>query len=279
MAMIVVAEDEPDVAALFTSVLTTAGHTVHTAVDGPTALAQITGLRPDLSVLDHYMPGKTGLEVAQQLRADPATAALPLLMVSANAPPTALLHCNVVLAKPAALSQFRAVVRDLLCPAPREGLRDLDRVRAVGRVLDSYSDRMAARFNRFAGEVAAEAGADMAAVSMVLIDAVAVCGTYGLGGWLEEAGGMPAEWAPCTRVVSDGTEAVIDDLREDPAFAGTPLTTVTRARSYAGVPLTDAGGHVVGTISVMHRTPAAFTAGTLQQLRARIEAAQAIIQP
>jgi CheY-like chemotaxis protein len=279
MAMILVADDEPDVAALFDSVLTGAGHTVHLAADGPTALARIGELRPDLSVLDHYMPTMTGLEVAQQLRADPATSSLPLLMVSASAPPTALLYCNVVLAKPVTLHDFRTVVQDLLNPAPRETLRDLDRVRAVARLLDSYSDRTAARLNRFAEEVAIEAGAGMAAINMVLVDAVALCGAYGLSGWIQEAGGMPAEWAPCTRVVSGGVAMLIEDLGEDPAFAGTPLTTVTKARSYAGVPLSDEAGHVVGTVSVMDRTPAAFTSGTLEQLGARAAAVQAIIQP
>ncbi|SNY03753.1 response regulator [Paractinoplanes atraurantiacus] len=278
MAMILVADDEPDVAALFADVLTSAGHTVHTAPDGPTALERIADLRPDLSVLDHYMPEMTGLQVAQQLRADPATSSLPLLMVSASAPPTALLYCNVVLAKPVPLAHFRMVVQDLLRQEPNETLHDLDRVRAVARLLDLHTDRIAGRLNELAEQVATEAGAAMAAVNMVLIDAVAVCGAYGLGGWIEQAGGIPAEWAPCTRVVREGEGILIDDLGEDQAFAGTPLATVTKVRSYAGVPLRDAAGHIVGAVNVMDRTPAAFDKDTLNRLLARTASVQEIVQ-
>lgn len=280
MAMIMVADDEPDVADLFATVLASAGHTVHTAPDGPTALERITELRPDLCVLDHYMPQLTGLEVAHRLRADPATAAVPLLMISASAPPTALLYCNVVLAKPVSLEHFRTVVEELLGPpVPHDSLRDVDRVRATSALLDAYTDRTAERLRGLAAETAEAVGADMAAVNLVLIDAVAVCGAYGLDGWIEEAGGMPAEWAPCTTVVRTGARRLVDDLRDDPAVAGTPLVTVNRALSYAGTPLVDAAGHVVGTLCVFGRRPGAFTAATLDELDARAPEVMKIAAP
>ena len=269
MALIMVADDEPDIVALFTSVLSSAGHTVHTASDGSTALARIAELRPDLTVLDHYMPELTGLQVAQQLRADPATSSLPLLMLSAAAPPTALLYCNVVLAKPVTLSHFSTVVHELLRPAPAgDPLRDLDRVRAVGGLLDAYTPHTGDLLDRLTAELAADTGAGMAAVGLVLVDAVAVCGAYGLGGWIAEAGGMPAEWAPCTRVVRGGAGTVIDDLRADPDLAGTPLTTVNGVRAYAGVPLADGAGRRIGAVSVMSREPGVFTPETLARLAA-----------
>ncbi|MEU8821367.1 response regulator [Actinoplanes sp. NPDC048796] len=278
MATILVADDEPDVAALFASVLSNAGHTVRTAPDGPAALELIDELRPDLSVLDHYMPGMTGLQVAQQLRADPATSSLPVLMVSASAPPTALLYCNVVLAKPVSLAHFRMVVNDLLSREPAETLHNLERVRAAAELLDLHTERTATSLGHLAEELAAEAGAAMASVTMVLVDAVAVCGSYGLGGWIAEAGGMPAEWSPCTRVVEAGADILIDELGDDQIYAGTPLATVTKVRSYAGVPLRDAAGHIVGAVNVMDRTAAAFDAGTVEKLRARTAEARAILQ-
>src|SRR3982751_5320273 len=173
MALIMVADDEPDIATLFATVLTSAGHTVHTASDGRSALTQISRLRPDVSILDHYMPELTGLEVAQQLRTDPAAASLPLLMISAAAPPTALLYCNVVLAKPVPLGHLVGVVGELLRPAAAsDPLRDLNRLHAVSSLLDTYTDSTSALLERYLAEVAAEVGAKTAAVSMVLVDAV-----------------------------------------------------------------------------------------------------------
>ncbi|GAA0460854.1 hypothetical protein Ade02nite_15240 [Paractinoplanes deccanensis] len=279
MATILVADDEPDVADLFTTVLTSAGHTVHTVPDGPSALARIAELKPDLSVLDHYMPEMTGLQVAQRLRDDPGTTGLPLLMVSACAPPTALLYCNVVLAKPVPLGQFRSVVSDLLTPHENDPLRDPDRLRAAGVALDGYSDHTAQRVDRFAAEVAAEVGADMAAVTVVLADSVAVYGAHAFGGWIREAGGMPAEWTPCARVVRAGEPVVIDDLAADPDLAGTPLVTISQVRSYAGVPLAGAAGHRIGTVCVMGHDPGAFSAATVDQLTARAAEATAFIRP
>ncbi|MDI6104331.1 response regulator [Actinoplanes sp. NEAU-A12] len=79
MARIVAAEDEVDVADWLDLVLGRAGHTVYTALDGPTALELIAVRQPDLVILDQRMPGMTGLQVADRLRADPVTASTPVL--------------------------------------------------------------------------------------------------------------------------------------------------------------------------------------------------------
>ena len=279
MAVILVADDEPDITSLLGTVLSNEGHTVHTAADGRTALARITELRPDLSVLDHYMPELTGLRVAETLRADPATASLPLLMLSAAAPPTAVLHCNVVLAKPVSLQHFSTVVRELLRP-PGAGdpLRDLERIHAVSAVLDAYTDQVGARLDDCVARLAEEVGAGLAAVHLMMVDAVALCGSYGVSGWVREAGGMPAEWAPCVDVIRDGAPVLIGDLRELPPFDRSPLSTVTGVRSYAGVPLADPGGRLIGTLTVMDREPHRFTAGTLDRLATSTGTVQDILQ-
>ena len=279
MAVILVADDEPDITSLLSTVLTGAGHTVHTVSDGRTALARITELRPDLSVLDHYMPEMTGLRVAETLRADPATSSLPLLMLSAAAPCTAVLHCNVVLAKPVSLQHFGAVVRDLLRPPPpSDPLRDLGRIHAVSALLDAYTEAVGARLDDLAGDLASATGAGMASVDLVMVDAVAVCGSYGLDGWIREAGGLPAEWTPCIEVVRTGEPVLIGDLRGHPPFDAMPLATVTGVRSYAGVPLVDAESRLVGTLDVMDRGPHAFTAATLDRLAASSRTALDILR-
>ncbi|GAA3334799.1 hypothetical protein GCM10020358_00620 [Amorphoplanes nipponensis] len=84
MACIVIADDDVDVAAFISYSLEVAGHDVHTALDGVSALELARRERPDLVVLDHGMPGLTGLEVAAALRADPHTAGLRILMISGS---------------------------------------------------------------------------------------------------------------------------------------------------------------------------------------------------
>ena len=83
-ARIVVADDETDVRRLIVFTLQRRGYTVFEAKDGDAALALIRQELPDLVVLDVMMPGVSGLEVARSLAREPATAAIPVLMLSAR---------------------------------------------------------------------------------------------------------------------------------------------------------------------------------------------------
>ena len=58
------------------------GFSVTTVADGEAALEAIRGERPDLLLLDMLMPRRSGLEVLRALRADPAMAGLPVLILS-----------------------------------------------------------------------------------------------------------------------------------------------------------------------------------------------------
>lgn len=82
---IVVAEDEPDVLNLVASNLRNAGFEVIKAENGPAALAAARTQSPQLLVLDLMMPGLSGLEICRILKGDPATARLPIIMVTAKA--------------------------------------------------------------------------------------------------------------------------------------------------------------------------------------------------
>ncbi|MDO8547578.1 MAG: response regulator [Nitrospirales bacterium] len=66
---ILVVDDERQICELLKKYLTNQGFRVHTAQDGPTALAMADLERPQLIVLDIYMPGMTGVEVLRKLRA------------------------------------------------------------------------------------------------------------------------------------------------------------------------------------------------------------------
>jgi len=85
-ARVLVADDEDDIRALVTLAVRKAGCTVVGSVaDGNAALGLARTELPDLAVLDVSMPGATGLEVCAALRADPATAGIRILLLSAGA--------------------------------------------------------------------------------------------------------------------------------------------------------------------------------------------------
>lgn len=81
---ILVADDDPDIRRLVAFTLRRRGYTVLEAATGDDALALIRQGRPDLAVLDVMMPGRTGLDVARALESDRATAAIPVLLLSAR---------------------------------------------------------------------------------------------------------------------------------------------------------------------------------------------------
>ena len=83
---VLVADDEDDIRELVCLAVAKAGCTVtSTVADGGTALATARADLPDLAVLDVSMPGASGLEVCAALRADPATAGIRILLLSAGA--------------------------------------------------------------------------------------------------------------------------------------------------------------------------------------------------
>lgn len=82
-ARIVAADDEADIRRLVAFTLRRRGFVVLEAGSGDEALTLIQQELPDLAVLDVLMPGLSGIEVAQQLTNDPATAAIPVILLSA----------------------------------------------------------------------------------------------------------------------------------------------------------------------------------------------------
>jgi len=81
---ILVVEDEPDIAEVLQFSLDRAGFAVDVERRGDAALEAIRRQPPDLIVLDLMLPGLDGLEVTRLLKRDPATARLPLVMLTAK---------------------------------------------------------------------------------------------------------------------------------------------------------------------------------------------------
>ena len=81
---ILVVDDEPTIVRLMEFILARQGHEMLVAVNGEEALEKIRAHAPDLVLLDIMMPRIDGYEVARTVRADPATAALPIIMLSAK---------------------------------------------------------------------------------------------------------------------------------------------------------------------------------------------------
>ncbi len=83
MKTILIADDEESLRLLIGTTLEGAEYRLLEATDGPATLETARAEHPDLIILDWMMPGKSGIEVARELRTDPATASIPLLMLTA----------------------------------------------------------------------------------------------------------------------------------------------------------------------------------------------------
>jgi len=81
---VLIVEDEPDIRALVVHHLKREGYQVSAAASGEEALRQVQAAQPDLVLLDLMMPAMDGLEVCRRLRQDPATASLPIVMLTAK---------------------------------------------------------------------------------------------------------------------------------------------------------------------------------------------------
>ena len=82
---ILVAEDDPDIGSLLEHYLKKAGFLPTVVPSGREVMPQIKRETPDLVVLDLMLPGLDGLQLCRAIRADGATAAIPIIMLTAKA--------------------------------------------------------------------------------------------------------------------------------------------------------------------------------------------------
>ena len=84
MSLILVADDESHIVQVLALKFRNAGHDVIEATDGEEALDLVRGHRPDVVVTDMQMPFMNGIELAGAMLDDPATASIPVLILTAR---------------------------------------------------------------------------------------------------------------------------------------------------------------------------------------------------
>ncbi|TMG31807.1 MAG: response regulator [Chloroflexi bacterium] len=138
---ILAVDDKPENVRLLEAVLVPAGYQVIGASSGEEALAKVLAEPPDLILTDVVMPGMSGYELCRRLRADPATAFLPIVTITASGgeeKKEALdAGADDFLAKPFDKTELLARVRSLLrVKRYHDDLaRALERQIAIGEVL------------------------------------------------------------------------------------------------------------------------------------------------
>ena len=131
-----VVDDDKSIARLVRSHLEKQGFTVTTAENGQEALARLKAEEFQLIILDWEMPHLNGIETLKILRADPATAQIPVIMLTAKDEPAEVLAgwatgANLYLAKPYKPVDFRWAVEHVFSvsedkPIPLPALPPMD---------------------------------------------------------------------------------------------------------------------------------------------------------
>jgi two-component system cell cycle response regulator DivK len=119
MARILVVEDNAANMRLATLLLDRAGHTVLCAVDAEAGLMLARSERPDLVLMDIQLPGIDGLAATALLKQDPATAAIPVIALTAMAMKadqerSQIAGCEAYMAKPLRYRELYAAIDALL---------------------------------------------------------------------------------------------------------------------------------------------------------------------
>ena len=117
-ASILVVDDDPEIVALLTTRLGHRGYKVSSASDGHRALELAKRERPAVIILDVMMPGKSGWEVAKDLKHDPVTKDIKIVMLSAmgktNELTAAINGADASLDKPFEFDELERIIKSLL---------------------------------------------------------------------------------------------------------------------------------------------------------------------
>ena len=88
LATVLIVDDSPTETTIFRNALVKAGFRVETAVNGEEGVEAAQRLHPDLILMDVIMPGLNGFQATRMLKRDPATAQIPVIVVTTKSQQT-----------------------------------------------------------------------------------------------------------------------------------------------------------------------------------------------
>ncbi|MGQ0643003.1 MAG: GGDEF domain-containing response regulator [Gemmatimonadaceae bacterium] len=155
MSFLLFADDNEDMRLMLRDLFRSVGHEVALAADGAAALQAIEQREPDLVILDHSMPTLTGMDVCRRMKANPFTARIPVLMLTAQGGMESKIEgfaagADDYLAKPFDPRELRARVSALLRLVQREGDRNPTSGLPGGRGIDREIGRRIEQRESFA---------------------------------------------------------------------------------------------------------------------------------
>ncbi|HPY41598.1 MAG TPA: response regulator [Thiolinea sp.] len=118
-AKVLIADDEQNILISLEFLMKREGYQVSVAHDGQEAVDAVAKDKPNLMLLDAMMPKKTGFEVCQEIRSNPAYADIIILMLTAKGRDTDMakgiaLGANAYMVKPFSTKELAQKVRELL---------------------------------------------------------------------------------------------------------------------------------------------------------------------
>lgn len=118
MAKILVVDDDQMILEMMTTFLQLSGHQALTAIDGRQGWSILEYDDPEIILLDIQLPDINGLDMCEQLRQHPKTADMPIIMISAHAPPlvekSKAVGATDYMAKPIRLKTLQATLQTYL---------------------------------------------------------------------------------------------------------------------------------------------------------------------
>jgi PAS domain S-box-containing protein len=242
MASVLVVEDNPEHQAVIAEVVRRLGHRATLAGDGREGLAAAVAERPDLVVADVDMPHLDGIRMCRALREHPATATVPVVLITAYLPPgdtsLASAEADAVVPKPFSVKELSETLRTCLeSPPPRH---DPAFTEALLRSLD-------------AGVVACDLDGRLVVINQAVRD------FFG-----DESLGVPArDWAERFGLRRhDGSPLPPDEVALYRALGGEEIRhdgvlahdRQGRRRWFAinARPVRDANGHILGAVAAVH---------------------------
>lgn len=119
MANILIIDDSPTDVRVFTTLLERAGHAVQSVGNAEEGIERVRAEQPDLVIMDVIMPGMNGFQATRTLSRDPATAGVPIVMISTKSMETDRVWglrqgAKAFITKPVNEKDLLACINDLL---------------------------------------------------------------------------------------------------------------------------------------------------------------------